>query len=136
MIAHQEEHGSGTVLTLAAIAALMMLIGVVHVVGAAAVAAAQAARGADLAALAAADSARGLTTGDPCTVADDVATRNGVMLRHCVITGDHGTEAVVEVVVPVLPKLLGPGAEPPGSAGGGWEAVGSARAGPPADAWG
>lgn len=124
----REERGSGTVLVLAAIATLVMLIGVVHVMGVATVAAAQAARGADLAALAGADAARGLTTGDPCTIAEEVAERNATSLRNCLVTGDHGTEVLVDVSVPVLPDPLG------GQGLGPWEATGTARAGPPSGA--
>ncbi|GAB3192784.1 Rv3654c family TadE-like protein [Nesterenkonia suensis] len=127
-----EERGSGAVLVLAGLAALVMLIGVVHLVGVAAVSSAQASRGADLAALAAADAARGLSTGDPCTVAEEVADRNATRLESCQVTGDHGTEVLVSVSVPVLPAMpdgqtLGPGETPS------WEATGTARAGPPSE---
>ncbi|GAA1174073.1 Rv3654c family TadE-like protein [Nesterenkonia xinjiangensis] len=126
----REERGSGTVLVLAMIAALVMLIGVVHVLGTAAVAAAQAARGADLAALAGADAARGLTPGDPCTVAEAVAERNVTRLDSCQVTGRDGTEVFVSVSVgvPVLPASLS------GEHRGPWEAARTARAGPPSTA--
>jgi secretion/DNA translocation related TadE-like protein len=48
-----------------------------------AVAASRAAAAADLAALAAADAARGITPGEPCAVARDVALKNGALLLDC-----------------------------------------------------
>lgn len=115
-----DENGSGTVMALAGIAMLMTLFAVVHLIGAAAVGAAQAARGADLAALAAADSARGLASGDPCTVAEKVASRNDVVLLSCRVEGEHGTEVTVEVGRPVLAQT-----------GDLLQAHGLSRAGPP-----
>ena len=43
----------------------------------------RAAAAADLAALAAADAARGITPGEPCAVAADVARRNGARILSC-----------------------------------------------------
>lgn len=122
------EQGSGTVLALGAIAALLLLAGLVYLLSASAVAAAQSARGADLAALAGADAARGLVAEDPCSLAEEVASANGVVLESCAVGGEFGTEVTVEVskdllsVTPLNPSWL-PLPEIP--------AKGVSRAGPP-----
>ncbi|WP_022873683.1 Rv3654c family TadE-like protein [Nesterenkonia alba] len=104
-----EERGSGTVLALGIIAALVMLLAVIHVVTAAATARAQAASAADLAALAAADTARGLAVGDPCTVAEQTAQRNGAEVLDCRVGGEWETEVWVtaHVELPLDPGLTG-----------------------------
>jgi len=79
------------------IAALLMLLVVVHALGAAAVAKGQSARAADLAALAGADTARGLNAGDPCTVAEQVAARNGAVMEECTVGGEFPDEVRVSV---------------------------------------
>lgn len=108
------------------IAVLIVLLALIAVLGAAAAAKAQAARAADLAALAAADTARGLTTGDPCTVAEHVVARNGAVLQECTVGGEYPTEVTVSVSrdsgVVVITHLL-----PAVSL----TATGVARAGPP-----
>ncbi|GAA1450260.1 secretion/DNA translocation related TadE-like protein [Nesterenkonia lacusekhoensis] len=122
------ERGSGTVLVLGMIAVLVLLLGLVHLLSASATAAAQAARAADLAALAGADAARGLTSEDPCSVAEEVATANGAQLSSCTVGGDFGTEITVETtrdlleVSPLNPSWL-PLPQMP--------ANGVSRAGPP-----
>lgn len=122
------ERGSGTVLVLGMIAALVLLVGLVHLLSASATAAAQAARAADLAALAGADAARGLTSEDPCTLAEEVAAANGAQLSSCSVGGEFDTEVTVEVsrdlleVSPLNPSWL-PLPEIPAS--------GDSRAGPP-----
>ena len=79
------ERGAGTVLALG----LGMLVIAAAVVTAAALVgctaemALWAAAAADLAALAAADAARGITPGEPCTVAAEAARRNGARLLSC-----------------------------------------------------
>lgn len=93
----QEQRGSGTVAALGVIAVLIVLLGLVAVLGAASTAKSQAVRAADLAALAAADTARGLTIGDPCTVAEQVAARNGAQLQECTVGGEYPTEVTVTV---------------------------------------
>lgn len=122
----QREHGSGTVAALSIIAALLLLTLVVHAVSAAAVAKAQTARAADLAALAAADTARGLHSADPCTVAEQVSERNSAVLETCEVGGDHPAEVRVRTSrsfsVAGLPQQL---ALPE------LRAASSARAGPP-----
>lgn len=122
-----QESGSGTVTALGIITALILMLALVHVLSAAAVAKGQAVRAADLAALAAADTARGLNSGDPCTVAEQVSLRNGAVLEDCEVGGDHPTEVRVSVsrdfdVAALASELSVPQLR----------AGGSARAGPPA----
>lgn len=112
---------------LAIITALILMLALVHVLSAAAAAKGQAVLAADLAALAAADTARGLNSGDPCTVAVEVSARNGAVLEDCEVGGAHRTEVLVSVSrdfdVAVLASRL---SVPQLRAGA------SARAGPPA----
>lgn len=109
------ERGSGTVLAVGLAVAVMVLMAVVLLFAQAAVFASRAASAADLAALAAADALRGLTEGDPCSVAQDVAARHGAALVSCT----EGAGQTVEVRTELLERTL-PGA-----------ATGHARAGPP-----
>ena len=96
-------------LALGLILVLLTLLAAVHAMSLVAASSAQAARGADLSALAAADAARGLTSGSPCAVAEIVAEFNEVELTSCTVTGDDGTEVIVESAVPILPgDLLDP----------------------------
>lgn len=122
------ERGSGTVLAVGTVAVLLLLLGVVHLVSVSAASAAQAARAADLSALAGADVARGLAPGDPCTVAEEVAARNGATLEACAVDGASGTEVTVETSVDALSRT---GLRPSW-----WDlprlpAYGISRAGPP-----
>lgn len=103
------EEGSGTVLALTIIAALLVvtvviagLIGVVSVNR-------RASAAADLSALAAADAYRGLTEGDPCAVAADLAERHGARLESCTFP-DRPETVEVTVAVPVAGPMgmLGP----------------------------
>lgn len=103
------EAGSGTVLAFTIIAALLVvtvviagLIGVVSANRRASVAA-------DLSALAAADAYRGLTEGDPCAVAADLAERHGAHLESCTFP-DRPETVEVTVAVPVAGPMgmLGP----------------------------
>ena len=103
------EEGSGTVLALTIIAALLVmtvviagLIGVVSVNR-------RASAAADLSALAAADAYRGLTEGDPCAVAADLAERHGAHLESCTFP-DRPETVEVTVAVPVAGPMgmLGP----------------------------
>ena len=92
---HPEE-GSGTVLALTIIAALLVvtvvIAGLIGVVSANR----RASAAADLSALAAADAYRGLTEGDPCAVAADLAERPGAHRESCTFPDRPGT---VEVTV-------------------------------------
>ncbi|MGF6833577.1 secretion/DNA translocation related TadE-like protein [Paenarthrobacter sp. TE4293] len=109
------ERGAGTVLALTLSAVVMALLVCLLLLAQAAVLASQAASAADLAALAAADAARGLTSGDPCTVASDVAVHHGATVTSCTVTEG----AVVEVATGMVHPFD-------------WGvATGRARAGPP-----
>lgn len=80
-----------------------------------AVMASRAAAAADLAALAGADALRGITDGDPCTVAAEVAARHAATLRSC----SEGEGSTLEVRTELTARsILG-------------AASGRARAGPP-----
>lgn len=110
------DQGSGTVLVLGAGLVVLILSVAVLLMLQAGVAANRAATAADLSALAAADTLRGLRTGDPCTVAAEVATRNGAELASCTPeSADQSVQVATEVAVPLLPL----------------PATGQARAGPP-----
>ena len=103
------EEGSGTVLALTIIAALLVvtvvIAGLIGVVSANR----RASTAADLSALAAADAYRGLTEGDPCAVAADLAERHGAHLESCTFP-DRPETVEVTVAVPVagLMGALGP----------------------------
>lgn len=103
------EEGSGTVLALTIIAALLVvtvvIAGLIGVVSANR----RASAAADLSALAAADAYRGLTEGDPCAVAADLAERHGAQLESCTFP-DRPETVEVTVTVPVAGPLgmLGP----------------------------
>ena len=75
----------------------------------------RAAAAADLAALAAADAARGITPGEPCAVAADVARRNGARVLSCL--EGAGSTVQVRTELDIRTPLGG--------------ATGLARAGPP-----
>ncbi len=103
------EAGSGTVLALAIIAALLVvtvvIAGLIGVVSANR----RASAAADLSALAAADAYRGLTEGDPCAVAAELAERHGAHLESCTFP-DRPETVEVTVAVPVAGpmSMLGP----------------------------
>ena len=103
------EEGSGTVLALTIIAALLVvtvvIAGLIGVVSANR----RASAAADLSALAAADAYRGLTEGDPCAVAADLAERHGAHLEFCTFP-DRPETVEVTVAVPVAGPMgmLGP----------------------------
>lgn len=103
------EAGSGTVLALTIIAALLVvtvvIAGLIGVVSANR----RASAAADLSALAAADAYRGLTEGDPCAVAADLAERHGAHLESCTFP-DRPETVEVTVAVPVAGPMgaLGP----------------------------
>ena len=103
------EEGSGTVLALTIVAALLVvtvvIAGLIGVVSANR----RASAAADLSALAAADAYRGLTEGDPCAVAADLAERHGAHLESCTFP-DRPETVEVTVAVPVAGPMgvLGP----------------------------
>jgi secretion/DNA translocation related TadE-like protein len=77
------ERGSGTVLAAGLAIVVIMAMALMLLLAQSAVMASRAAAAADLAALAAADALRGITSGDPCTVAADVAARHAATLVGC-----------------------------------------------------
>ena len=103
------EEGSGTVLALTIIAALLVLTVVIAGLIGAVSANRRASAAADLSALAAADAYRGLTEGDPCAVAADLAERHGAHLESCTFP-DRPETVEVTVTVPVAGPMgmLGP----------------------------
>jgi len=74
------ERGSGTVLAAGLAMVVIMAMALMLLLAQSAVMASRAAAAADLAALAAADALRGITSGDPCTVAAEVAARHAATL--------------------------------------------------------
>jgi len=105
---HPEE-GSGTVLALTIIAALLVLTVVIAGLIGVVSANRRASAAADLSALAAADAYRGLTEGDPCAVAAELAERHGAHLESCTFP-DRPETVEVTVAVPVAGPMgmLGP----------------------------
>ena len=103
------EAGSGTVLALTIIAALLVVTVVIAGLIGVASANRRASAAADLSALAAADAYRGLTEGDPCAVAADLAERHGAHLESCTFP-DRPETVEVTVAVPVAGPMgaLGP----------------------------
>lgn len=105
---HSEE-GSGTVLALTIIAVLLVMTVVIAGLIGVVSANRRASAAADLSALAAADAYRGLTEGDPCAVAADLAERHGAHLESCTFP-DRPETVEVTVAVPVAGPMgaLGP----------------------------
>ena len=103
------EEGSGTVLALTIIAALLVVTVVIAGLSGVVSANRRASVAADLSALAAADAYRGLTEGDPCAVAADLAARHGAYLESCTFP-DRPETVEVTVAVPVAGPMgmLGP----------------------------
>lgn len=103
------EEGSGTVLALTIIAALLVMTVVIAGLIGVVSANRRASAAADLSALAAADAYRGLTEGDPCAVAADLAERHGAHLESCTFP-DRPETVEVTVAVPVAGPMgmLGP----------------------------
>ena len=103
------EEGSGTVLALTIVAALLVVTVVVAGLIGVVSANRRASAVADLSALAAADAYRGLTEGDPCAVAVDLAERHGAHLESCTFP-DRPETVEVTVAVPVAGPMgvLGP----------------------------
>ncbi|UPO78876.1 flp pilus-assembly TadE/G-like family protein [Arthrobacter sp. Helios] len=83
--------------------------------------AARAGAAADLAALAGADTIRALRVGDPCTVAAEVAARNGAELGSC--APDVGALSITVDVASSAGRLLP------------WAPSARAGAGPPGSQW-
>ena len=115
----QAQRGSGTVL-MAGIGAifLIVLMSLLFFIQSA-TAGQRAATAADLAALAAADAACGLSAGEPCELAAQVAERAEAKLVSCQLTGSLQDVVEVRTESVILPI--------------GGAATGRARAGPPPD---
>lgn len=111
------ELGSGTVLAMALGLLVILATALIVLLGQSAVMALRAAAAADLAALAAADAARGITTGEPCRIAEEVAHRNGARVLSC--SESTGGTVLVRTELSTA-TILG-------------AATGEARAGPPQD---
>lgn len=111
------DKGAGTVMMAGIACAILLLLAMLVILVQATVGASRASTAADLSALAAADAARGLTQGEPCAVAGEVASRHDVELESCRQIGAQGH--IVDVTTSVqISSLLG-------------AASGRARAGPP-----
>lgn len=109
------ERGSGTVLAAGLALVVIMALVLMLLLAQSAVMASRAAAAADLAALAGADALRGLTSGDACVVAAEVAARHNAALVSC----SEGAGQTVEVRTELIARtMLG-------------AASGHARAGPP-----
>lgn len=109
------ERGSGTVLAAALALVVIAAMALMLLLAQSAVMASRAAAAADLAALAAADTLRGLTAGEPCVVAAEVAARHAATLVGCA----KGEGQSISVRTELTGRsMLGPGR-------------GQARAGPP-----
>lgn len=115
------ERGSNTVTSLGLVCVLLVLgltvAGLVGIVSANH----RAATAADLAALAGADAARGLSSGQPCTVAAAVAGSNGASLAGCALPPGLSGTVDVRVTIPIEGPFAFLGS-----------AEGLSRAGPPA----
>lgn len=109
------ERGSGTVLAAGLALVVMMAMVLMLLLAQSAVLASRAAAAADLSALAAADALRGVTAGDPCTIASEVASRHGAAIVDCAEGPGQSIEVRTELVERTM---FGP-------------ATGRARAGPP-----
>jgi secretion/DNA translocation related TadE-like protein len=113
--AGSRERGSGTVLAAGLALVVMMAMALMLLLAQSAVLASRAASAADLAALAAADALRGITDGEPCTIASQVAARHGAMVLVCT----EGAGQTIEVRTELVERtVLG-------------TATGRSRAGPP-----
>jgi secretion/DNA translocation related TadE-like protein len=87
------ERGSGTVLAAGLALVVIMAMTLMLLLAQSAVVAGRAAAAADLGALAGADALRGLTSGDPCVVAAEVAAQHDAVLTSC----EEGEGQTVEV---------------------------------------
>jgi secretion/DNA translocation related TadE-like protein len=109
------ERGSGTVLAAGLALVVMMAMALLLLLAQSAVMASRAAAAADLAALAGADALRGITDGEPCTLAAEVAARHAASVLSCSEGEGHTLEVHTELTERTI---LG-------------AATGHARAGPP-----
>lgn len=115
MLHGHRERGSGTVLAAGLAMVVMTAMAMMLLLAQASVLASRAASAADLAALAGADALRGLSDGDPCTVAAEVAARHAATVASCTV----GTGQTLEVRTQLAERTMF------------GTATGRARAGPP-----
>lgn len=99
------QRGSGTLLVVAVLAVVLALAAALSVLAGYAAAGHRARAAADLAAVSAATAYS--TGGDACTVAAELARRNGAALQRCVVTGAGQFVVTVEVSVAVTAVLPG-----------------------------
>ncbi len=78
--------------------AVMVAMALMLLLAQSAVMASRAASAADLAALAAADAARGITAGEPCAVAADVAERQDARILSCAESGGETVDIRTELL--------------------------------------
>lgn len=97
----ENQRGSGTIVVLGIIAVLLIFLGVIAGLTSVSSANHRATTAADLSALAAADAARGLRSGDPCDVAEQVATANKAQLVGCASPAEDSEVMDVRVQVTV-----------------------------------
>lgn len=90
---HGEEGASTVAVTAMVLASLILIIGILAL-SAASTAAMKAGTAADIAALGAADTARGLRSGDPCTIAATLASANDAVVDSCTVESDGKTVRV------------------------------------------
>ncbi|MBP1134898.1 secretion/DNA translocation related TadE-like protein [Arthrobacter sp. PvP023] len=95
---HGHERGSGTVLAAGLGMVVMLAMVLMLLLAQSAVMASRAAAAADLAALAAADALRGISQGVPCSVAADVAGRQGARITSCTEGGSDTVEVRTELL--------------------------------------
>lgn len=88
------QEGTSTVaVTAMVLASLILVIGILAL-SAASAAAMKAGTAADIAALAGADTARGLRSGEPCSVAAALASANNAVMDSCTVESDGKTVRV------------------------------------------
>ncbi|MFF1382045.1 Rv3654c family TadE-like protein [Arthrobacter sp. NPDC058288] len=92
------ERGSGTVLAAGLGMVVMVTMALMLLLAQSAVMASRAAAAADLAALAAADALRGISQGVPCSVAAEVAGRQGAKITSCAERGSDTIEVRTELL--------------------------------------
>lgn len=92
------ERGSGTILAAGLALVVMTALALMMLLAQSAVLASRAASAADLAALAAADALRGVTDGEPCSVASQVAARHGASVLDCSEGAGQSIEVRTELV--------------------------------------
>ena len=89
-----EETGSATITVVGLCSAGILLLGFVLLWAFASLQYMQALRAADLAAVAAADAHRGLTSYEPCAIAQELVLANGATMETCVLGQDQASVTV------------------------------------------